>query len=470
MLPWASSPPAPPTPSAARGLLGGLAGAVAVGVVMAWLWGFTVDDALITCRVAWHLSRGLGYRFNAAGPVVDAVTPLGFANLLALFARSGPLGALTAAKGLGAAAVLLATFSLGRRILQRTSAAHGGALLLCLAATAPIAAWAVSGMETGLVTGLAVGALGGGALSDLSAALAAALRPELAPWCACVRLGFRIQSGATLGRALGSPALVLGAVALVGALRALLFGRAAPLSVFAKPSDLAHGASYALHAFVQTGLPLLCVAPRSLWRGAPIARVVALGGLVHFVALVLAGGDWMSLYRLAVPVLPSFVLGAAELWRVAPPWTSWLRLACAGAMSVYLAAALGPTARGVGPARERLIEAARAPLDGAKVVAALDVGWVGAVSDFTVVDLAGVTDEAIAMLPGGHTSKRVDDSLLRNRNVDALVLLGAPPPFAGYAREVERRLALAPTAAAFRVVARLPSGSGRQSYVISRKP
>src|SRR5260221_4144232 len=248
MPPRVSSPPAPPTPSAARGMLGGLAGAGAVGIAMAWLWGFTVDDALISCRVAWHLSRGIGYRFNTSGPVVDAVTPLGFANLLAPFARSGPLAALTFSKWLGAVVVALGACSLGRRILQRTFAAYGGALLLCLAVTAPLAAWAVSGMETGLVTGLAVGALGGGALADVSAALAAALRPELAPWCACVRLGFRLHAGASLGRALGSPALVLAAVALVGALRALLFGRAAPLAVFAKPSDLAHGASYALHA------------------------------------------------------------------------------------------------------------------------------------------------------------------------------------------------------------------------------
>src|SRR6185295_1668707 len=107
-------------------------------------------------------------------------------------------------------------------------------------------------------------------------------------------------------------------------------------SVFATPSDLSHGASYALFAFVKTGLPLLCVAPFSLRRGAPVARVIALSGLVHFLALMLAGGDWMTLYRLAVPVLPSFVLGAAELWRVAPRWASWLRVAVAGAMCVYL--------------------------------------------------------------------------------------------------------------------------------------
>src|SRR5204862_350726 len=83
--------------------------------------------------------------------------------------------------------------------------------------------------------------------------------------------------------------------------------------------------------------------------------------------------------------------------------------------------------------------AAKVPLAGAKVVAALDVGWVGAVSDFTLLDLAGVTDEAVAMLPGGHTSKRVDDALLRHRDVDALVLLTYPPSDQP-AREAERRV------------------------------
>lgn len=441
--------------------MGGMVASCSLGASMAWLWGFTVDDALITARMAWHLASGIGYRFNAGGPVVDAVTPLGFAHLLAPFARGGPLGALAAAKWLGAALVGGAVFGLGRRIWQRTSAAHGTALLLCLAATAPVAAWAVSGMETGLVTALAIGALGGGLPADAAAALAAALRPELAPWCIAIRLGLRLQSGLPLSRCLASPTMVAAAVVAVALTRAVAFGRAAPLAVFAKPSDLAHGVSYAVHAFVQTGLPLLCVAPWSLKRGAPLARVIAASGLVHFSALALAGGDWMSLYRLAVPILPSFVLGAADLQRVAPAWASWLRVAAAGAMSVTLAVALGPSARGVGPDRARLIGAARAALADARVVATLDVGWVGAVADFTVVDLAGVTDENIAMLPGGHTSKRIGDALLRGRQVDALVLLEPPRE-----REVERRLLLLPSAQGFEVVARLPFAGG--TYTVSR--
>jgi hypothetical protein len=269
---------------------------------------------------------------------------------------------------------------------------------------------------------------------------------------------------------LGAAGAVVGAVVLVAMLRTWLFGRAAPLAVFAKPSDWEHGARYALFAFVQTGLPLLLLAPFGLRQGAPVARVLAISGFVHFMALALAGGDWMSLYRLAVPVLPSFALAGAELWSVSQSWANWTRAAAAGVMSVYLTTALAPSARRVGAARAALIEAARPELAGARSVAALDVGWVGAVGDFTVLDLAGVTDETVAMLPGGHTSKRVSDALLRSRDVDTLVLLEAAPPSSGFAREVERRIALTDTARAFRVTARLPLGNTSQVYVVLRKP
>ncbi len=458
-----------PAPSRLRSRAGGVAAVGLLGAAMAWLWGFTVDDALVTCRVASHLARGLGHRFNAAGPVVDAVTPLGYAYVLAPFAAKGPLSALYAAKWLGALAVALAGFFLGRRVLGRTTNLYGGALLVCLAATSPVVAWAVSGMETGLVTALAVGALGGGKWADACAALAAAWRPELAPWCLSIRFGLRLAEGAPLGRAAASAALAASGVLIVAVARTLAFGRAAPLSVFAKPSDLQHGLSYALHALVQTGLPLLCVAPFSLKRGAPVARAVALAGLIHFVTLAAAGGDWMSLYRLAVPVLPSFVLGAAELWPVAPPWASWLRLGLALAMSAYLTLTVGAAGRHVMQDREQVIAQAREPLRGARAVAALDVGWVGAATEANIVDLAGVTDEAVAMLPGGHTSKRVADALLRSRQVDALVLLKSPFAGESYDREVERRVGLLPSVEQFRVVGTVSAGKS-SVYVVLRRP
>ena len=85
-------------------------------------------------------------------------------------------------------------------------------------------------------------------------------------------------------------------------------------------------------------------------------------------------------------------------------------------------------------------------------MASLDAGWVGAATPARVVDLAGLTDLAIASLPGGHTSKRVTGAMLSDRNVDALVLLQRRGLAAGeqrddggpYDRQVEERLAADP--------------------------
>jgi hypothetical protein len=63
-------------------------------------------------------------------------------------------------------------------------------------------------------------------------------------------------------------------------------------------------------------------------------------------------------------------------------------------------------------------------------VAALDVGWVSAATEADIVDLAGVTDPEIAVLPGAHTAKRVDARFLLARAPDALLIYapyGLPP-------------------------------------------
>jgi len=136
-------------------------------------------------------------------------------------------------------------------------------------------------------------------------------------------------------------------------------------------------------------------------------------------------------------------------------------------------------------------------LAGAKRVASLDVGWVGAAGDYDVIDLAGVTDPEVAYLPGGHTSKRLPADFLERRGVDALVLLanvdagagrasadsdavGTPAlagsPVAGtgpapldYARQVEQRLMGLRGAAGFAPVGILPLNP-RQAYVVLRRP
>jgi hypothetical protein len=420
----------------------------AVGLLLALvpavlLWGFTVDDALIPARYAAHLASGAGYRFNASGPVTDGVTPLGWAHLLAPFARGGPLAALGAAKIIGllawtasAGAVAVAIDRLGQRPARF-------AALALLACSAPLAAWSVAGLETGLVTAFAALAAAGPTLGwrwagMAFAGLGAALRPELLPWA--LVLAFTPPPAAApapqadvaaiateprrrmYGRHAARVGLAMGPFLLVAALRLAVFGRAAPLSALAKAPDAELGARYALACFLLTG-PIALLAPMAWARLGGHARGLVVAVFAHFVAIALAGGDWMPLSRLAVPVLPTVALAAAHVLCVADARVAVPRLALALAGELFAAWKVGPSAAHVGRDRMAVIEQLRPALASAKVVAAVDVGWVGAATDATIVDLAGVTDPTVAALPGGHTSRHVPEALFSNRRVDTLVLL-----------------------------------------------
>jgi hypothetical protein len=453
---------------AALGALAALAPALA-------LRGFTVDDALISARYAAHLARGLGYRFNEGGPVTDGVTPLGWPYLLAPFASRGPLAALAAAKVLGgiawalAAAVLAiaidraagpaaASTGAGASPLPDVATRQGRArftALLLIATSAPLGAWSVAGMETGLVIALA--ALGV-ALRQLDrplagagcAGLAAALRPELVPWALVI--GAAPSPGRPLRDRTFPARLALAALpaAVCAAVRLFTFGKLVPLSVLAKPSSPELGARYALACFLLTG-PVALLAPFAFLRLDGFARGLVLSVGVHFVAIAFAGGDWMPLSRLASPVLPAVALAAAHLANVADLRATAVRMALALSGEIFQLSRAGPSAAAVSAARLQVIDELRAPLASARVVAALDIGWLGAATSASIVDLAGLTDPAIAALPGGHTSKPIPVGLLDARKVDAIVLLlkdGEPlvVPWSAsfFARIVELRIASIP--------------------------
>ncbi|MEI9940126.1 MAG: hypothetical protein WDO69_23140 [Pseudomonadota bacterium] len=447
----------------------------------AWLWGYTVDDALITARVATHLAQGLGPRFNPHGPPADAVTPLGYAHLLALLsnananANADVLRTFAAAKWFGLLAWLAAAALLGRLIARVGTRAQRFTPLAIVLVSAPLAAWAVSGMETGFVTLLTTVGLCGGLGGALSLGLAAALRPELLPFAWLLVAGEAFVTRAGWRRAPWLAACAALPTLLVASLRLIYFGRAVPLSFYAKPSDFAHGLRYALGAFAFTGLPwLLLATPREFTRLAREVRApfAALGValLAHGAALVLCGGDWMALYRLAVPALPAAALAAAYLAEHARLAFALPRFVLALSGALLLAIGLGPSARQVGADRARLIAQARPVLTPDARIATLDVGWVGAASNADVIDLAGVTDPQVALFPGGHTSKRIPRAWLFARHPTAVVLLLARGaeleiPFENsiFARAVEQHVAtlIAPE---FRVRTRLALGD--QTYVV----
>lgn len=456
-----------------RALVGAACGALLSALPMAWLWGFSVDDALITARVATHIANGFGYRFNTNGLISDAVTPLGFAYVLAPFAKSGPVAALYFAKWLGAACGVVSAALLGGAI----AAMPGGLLRLGvlgpLGVSAPFAAWCVSGMETGVVVLLVTVALFTSRVAAPLLGVAAAWRPELLPFAVVLAVGRAIAARRSPSALMGALAYATVPAVLVAACRKMAFGHAAPLAVWAKPSDAMHGAYYLAVCLIWTGAPLLVMAPRTLATLDRDGRAALLAVAAHCLSLVVVGGDWMALCRLFVPVLPAlFLVGARLSLRARAGWTIG-RVTAAFLVSTLLLSKQGPAARRVLSQRLSLIEQARPALAGAARVATVDVGWVGAVSEVDIVDLAGVTDEVVAHFPGGHTSKRLPSRFIESHAVDAAVLLYSGPQSADYReqrweRTVEYRVASQVAELAFVPAARLELEGDPRKYLILR--
>lgn len=450
-----------------------LAGALAAGVGMIAAWGFSVDDALISGRVAWQIALGHGYRFNPGGPSVDCVTPLGWAYLLAPFARGGPERAVLWASVLGGGLWLIAAAWLGRRGGEVCSGARRVGFFLCLASSLPLGAWAVAGMETGLVLALGVGALAPGVWGALCAGLAAALRPELVPWAGVLSFGLALARGESRGARVRALGIALVPALVVAGVRWVVFGKPVPLAVYAKPSDFEHGLRYAFGVLVLAG-PVLSWIGWGAWKRISrrwIAVAIAFG--VHVLILIGVGGDWMPLWRLAVPVFPGVLLVGAALAEVSSGWSNGLRAVLLAGAAAQLHIALGSDTRGVRARRAELIAAGRSLLQGSGRVGGVDVGWLGAASEQTIVDFAGVTEPEVAYLPGGHTSKRLPQDFLERRQVDALVLRRWPAREASregarWAYAVDARVMTLRGAQTFLEVGTIPL-AGAGEYVVLRR-
>lgn len=457
-------------------LIAGLAAALLPAL---WMWGFTIDDALISIRYARHLASGLGWRFDAGGPATDGVTPLPWPLLLAPLARGSGMAVLLRAKVLGVLAWTGAGAALGvaaGRVTGAPAWARAGALAT-LALSVPVAAHAVSGMETAIAMALATFAVLAArrpVAAAILAGVAASLRPEMAAWASVLSLGLAVAAGRRASAAWFA-LLALAPFTLCALARLVVWGDPAPLALMAKPSDIAHGLAYAGAACAVALTPILVVAPFAL-RRSPVALAIVVAGLAHVGAVIAVGGDWMPYARLLAPIAPSLAWAAVLVSERAHPAASGARVGVAAAFGVVLVARGGTQGREVGADRAALIALAAPRLQGYRRVASLDVGWVGASTDADVLDLAGTTDPRVAALPGGHTSKRVDATFLLDLGADALLLyLPAGVPEGGlagwsaatYSRVLELRLARDELVQKhFAPVAWLPLGAKGAGYVL----
>lgn len=481
-------------------------GALAAILPALVLWGFTVDDALIPARYAAHLAAGKGYVFNAGRAVTDGVTPLGFPYLLAPFASGGVLHALAFARMLGALAWFVGAALVGALVWKVEGSRARWLALLIVACSAPLGAWCSAGLETGVVTAIvAVGLYlklavpAGDVLPSAMLGIAGAMRPECLPMVLMVAFG---RSGRAARVVAEGPELVadtevvvtpappltgahftrlftaLAPFVAVAITRLVVFGRPAPLSVYAKPPNGEYGLSYAGACFLVCG-PLALVAPLAWKKVAPEARTLIAGAGVQFVAIALAGGDWMPVSRLVVPAMPVIVLAAAHVLAVSHRIIGPVRLGVALAGELFTFVKMRESLARVMEDRIALVRDAAPFLQGRKAIGALDIGWVGAATESTVVDFAGVTDPFVASLPGTHTSKPIPDQFVDAVGIDTLVLLvktgqGVEEEWTATAfdRGVERYVALGPgIREGFEVVHVTDVAGGRLRYVIAyRRP
>lgn len=440
--------------------------------------GYVVDDAFVVFRVAQRFAHGEGWSFQGSRAADGVTAPL-WGALLALLAPVRAMPEVARAVGslftLAGGALTLAALRGRPRVLAA----------LFLGLQLPILVWAGAGLETGLALlivalctrgvlahrhGEAAGPPLGVAGQTHSprwerlrhaitlAAFAGVpwVRPELVPLAAMAG-GERLRrprraNGATSPSVAPLVALGLGTL-LVIVWRVGAFGHPAPLAVLAKPSDPLNGLWYVGRGLLASGaLTALAIVAfaRLRARGQPTdqpleadtptdgdeaqgaqpehtgrapARVLTVGLL----SVALAGGDWMPASRLLVPMLPLLAacvgLALAEL-----PRLRWAAVLAVLLLPLTTGVAALPELLRQPAAREHGAAQVLAALHGAERVALVDIGYLAYTGGFDVVDLGGITDLEIARLPGGHLSKRIPESLLRGRGVDAIVLHSSTPP------------------------------------------
>lgn len=350
--------------------------ALPVALVLAHASGYGVfgDDAFISLRYADHLARWGELVYNPGERVEGFTSPL-WVLLTALLLRLG-VAPVAAVQGLGAGAAIGlvgATLALGRRLgLGRWGSVIAAVWVAC---SAPVAGWALAGLETplfaALVTwGVALGIEGAksrGGAAGAVLGLATLARPEgalvfgsVAAGVAWRRLRARSsegEAGIGLGRWLmGLAASFAVPVLSYQVFRMAYYGEVLPNTFYVKTSGarwaaVEQGLAYARVALPQVGvLALGLVVPALPWRRGAAeddhgwSRALGVGRLLvplYVGYVVSVGGDFLDLARFLVPLVPlaaCWLVGAlGRGLRGARPvvWVTWGALTLVHGLTQY---------------------------------------------------------------------------------------------------------------------------------------
>jgi arabinofuranosyltransferase len=485
------------------------AGVVAVFLVHAvWLAG-VAEDAFISFRFARNLVAGHGLVWNPGEAPVE-----GYTNFLWVLLAAGALelglDPARAAQALGVAASLATFFYVWRTGTRLLGWSAVEALLPCavLAVSGPFATWAAAGLETNLFTCFAVAGLHHVAVDAkegragerwagwLALLLAMLTRPEGALVYGLALAGAGLAArrrGAAALRGLALPvAATLGAFAVYFAWRWRLFGQLLPNTFYAKTGggldQQLRGARYVgLFAFhyLAPWLPLVALSLARRGGGEPAAARQVLAGaaavaLAWAAYLVWVGGDYMAMYRFAVPAVPflAVLIGAAARRALAgwPAASAGSRAALSAALAAGVLGSLVHSTplearlfdpprfmhgnwRGVETERwhvARLTAIGRFFAGHARAadesLATDAIGAIGWYSGIAIRDVHGLVDPEIAH----RRDDRVGRGFPGHERIDLVGALAGRPTFVMFTRELEprrpRRIGLpADAAAAYRL-------------------
>ena len=419
-------------------------------VISVLFWQFTVDDSYISFRYAQNLADGFGIVFNP-GERVEGYSNFLWILILSLFAGMG-FDLVVTAKVLGvlfSAATLLVLWKAGLWLNKgQVDRITHIAPILC-ASNAAYGAWGIGGLEPPLFSFLITCSVlrllqertNGSRFpwSGLLLGLTAIARPEgilfTFLWMAVVA-GSQIRNPRNLRPSLYGSLRLFFSLSLFGvylAWRFWYYGHWLPNTFYAKTggglNQIRDGLVYAGSFFLNNGiifLPLLVLAALRSYdrdRTEPLWLIFFLViGYMGFV--VIAGGDWMPLYRLFVPILPLFFLLVQEAVRlvldIAPSYP-WVRTGLVLTLIAVVPLTLFQAARFQKYLLLEQVNFECSVIDwleeNAPPKASIALQLAGAIPFYTrlyTIDRMGLLDPHISRLPGGLHHKQ-DEQYILNR-------------------------------------------------------